>query len=306
MSPLENHSGSSGSVDEHSPHHDTIIPNRVFVGGLDYNVTENDLLHVFSQYGTLWEVNIVVKRSKLSKGYGFVTFENHEDAQKLLRDANGIFIKDKKVKINQAVRKQHIPACSSGDAPSALSAHLPPTSPPPLPGVHAPIFSPDPMPVPCDTLYLTTSSGHPYVYHNGVAYFDSPWVSPAPHHWPAQPAPPVMYPQPWQPIYCQLVYQHYQPQFFPNQSQWNPEVPFTSSPVLYAQAPEHLHPVPDGASAQPILPIMDNTAESYPIYQVRAERMPAFVPPHDYGMNPMFSSFQVHPPPSYAYFNDCQ
>lgn len=33
-------------------------------------------------------------------------------------------------------------------------------------------------------MYLTTSSGYPYVYHNGVAYFDMPEVASVPQSWP--------------------------------------------------------------------------------------------------------------------------
>lgn len=34
------------------------------------------------------------------------------------------------------------------------------------------------------TMYLTTSSGYPYVYHNGVAYFHTSEVSPVQQPWP--------------------------------------------------------------------------------------------------------------------------
>lgn len=34
------------------------------------------------------------------------------------------------------------------------------------------------------TMYLTTSSGYPYIYHNGVAYFHTPEVASVPQPWP--------------------------------------------------------------------------------------------------------------------------
>lgn len=34
------------------------------------------------------------------------------------------------------------------------------------------------------TMYLTTSTGYPYTYHNGVAYFHTPEVPSAPPPWP--------------------------------------------------------------------------------------------------------------------------
>ncbi|KAK7877381.1 hypothetical protein WMY93_031918, partial [Mugilogobius chulae] len=72
-----------------------------------------------------------------------------------------------------------------------------------------------------------TSSGFPYTFHNGVAYFHSPrtagtglqhWTPQQQQH--QQPAP-VMMPQPYQPAYHQPAYQHYQPRHFQNHYQWN-------------------------------------------------------------------------------------
>lgn len=34
------------------------------------------------------------------------------------------------------------------------------------------------------TMYLTTSSGYPYIYHNGVAYFHTPEVASVQQPWP--------------------------------------------------------------------------------------------------------------------------
>lgn len=34
------------------------------------------------------------------------------------------------------------------------------------------------------TMYLTTSTGYPYTYHNGVAYFHSPEIASVPQPWP--------------------------------------------------------------------------------------------------------------------------
>lgn len=290
-SPLGNHSGSSESSDNFSPRHGTVIPNRIFVGGFDFKVTEAELWHIFSQYGTVKEVNIVINRSRLPKGYGFVTFENAEDAQKLLNDVNGIYFRDKRLSIRQAVRKQR----NSGSSCS-------------------PVFSPEPLPLPCGPVYLTTSSGYPYTFHNGVAYFHSPRTNPIPQHWAAQPPPAMMIPQPCQTVYHQPAYHHYQPRYFPNQYQWNiVDSPVASSPVVYAQ-PEYLHHVSEGVSGQHALPIMEESTEhyepvmqqTYPVFPVRAERVPRFVPPHQHGKNHMYSSFQVPPPPAaYSYFRDC-
>ncbi|MBZ3874408.1 Protein boule-like, partial [Sciurus carolinensis] len=70
-----------------APRYGTVIPNRIFVGGIDFKTNENDLRKFFSQYGSVKEVKIVNDRAGVSKGYGFVTFETQEDAQKILQEA---------------------------------------------------------------------------------------------------------------------------------------------------------------------------------------------------------------------------
>ncbi|GAA6225155.1 protein boule-like [Lates japonicus] len=265
--------------------HGTIIPNRIFVGGIDYKVNESDLRHFFSQHGTVKEVKIVIDRSGMSKGYGFVTFENEEDALKVLHDANGICFKDKKLSIGQAVRKQQVSA-------QIKSVHV--TSPDPV----------MPLPVPCGTLYLT-STGYPYTYHNGVAYFHCPNMNPPAQHWPS--APPVALPQSPQPVYQQPAYHHHQ--CVPNQYQWTVvQSPMPSSPAVRSQQSEYLYQPADGGSALPPLPVMEDTTpeyleptmqQVYPVYPQRTEGMAPIVLPHNPGKNLMFPHSRVHLKPKY-------
>jgi len=49
----------------------------VFVGGLDYELTEGDVITVFSQYGEINSINLVRDKEKgKSKGFGFVCYKN--------------------------------------------------------------------------------------------------------------------------------------------------------------------------------------------------------------------------------------
>uniref|UniRef100_A0A8D2Q0Y4 Boule homolog, RNA binding protein n=1 Tax=Varanus komodoensis TaxID=61221 RepID=A0A8D2Q0Y4_VARKO len=50
------------------PRFGTVIPNRIFVGGIDFKTNENDLRKFFSQYGCVKEVKIVNDRAGVSKG----------------------------------------------------------------------------------------------------------------------------------------------------------------------------------------------------------------------------------------------
>uniref|UniRef100_A0A8C8BQ95 Protein boule-like n=1 Tax=Otus sunia TaxID=257818 RepID=A0A8C8BQ95_9STRI len=69
-----------------APRFGTVTPNCVFVGGIDFKTNENDLRKFFAQYGSVKEVKIVNDRAGISKGYGFITFETQEDAQKILQE----------------------------------------------------------------------------------------------------------------------------------------------------------------------------------------------------------------------------
>ncbi|XP_034721021.1 protein boule-like isoform X5 [Etheostoma cragini] len=240
--PAENH---DESLTHHTPRHGTVIPNRIFVGGIDYRVNENDLRHVFSQHGAVKEVKIVIDRSGMSKGYGFVTFETQDDAMKVLHNANGICFNDKKLSIGQAVRKQQGP----GQTKSVF------------------VTMPDsaiPVPMSCGALHLTTSAGYPYTYHNGVAYFHCPNMSSPAHHWP-QPAPPVTLPQSLPPVYQPPAYHHHQ--CAPNQCHWNVvQSPMPSSPVMFPQQSEYVYQPADGAPFQPPLPAMEDTTPENPMF----------------------------------------
>lgn len=84
----------------------TLIPNRIFVGGINSNVmrrvlylfscfqtTEDELRNFFSVFGPIKDVKVICDKSGLSKGsYGFVTFEDQETAEAIIK--NGVIIQE--------------------------------------------------------------------------------------------------------------------------------------------------------------------------------------------------------------------
>ncbi|NXG16395.1 BOLL protein, partial [Grallaria varia] len=200
-----------------SPRSGTVTPNRVFVGGIDFTTNENDLKKFFAQYGNVKEVKIINDRAGVSKGYGFVTFETQEEAQKILQDAKTLNYKDKKLNIGPAIRKQV-------RSPNARSAVTPRAS----------------------TMYLTTSSGYPYIYHNGVAYFHTSEVSPVQQPWPSRSvsSSPVMVAPP---VYQSPTYHYQAPtQCVSSQWQWSVLQSPTSSPSLFYLQPSEVFYQPVG------------------------------------------------------------
>jgi RNA recognition motif-containing protein len=76
---------------------------NIYVGNLAYNVTEDDLRTLFSDFGEVSAVNIVKDRpSGQSKGFGFVEMLNNSEADKAMKALNGAKIKDQFIKLSQA------------------------------------------------------------------------------------------------------------------------------------------------------------------------------------------------------------
>ncbi|VDO04073.1 unnamed protein product [Rodentolepis nana] len=86
----------------------TIIPNRIFVGGISSTTTEDDLRKFFEKYGHVKDVKIIFDHSILSKGnYGFITFENQEIAEWLIKhEGESLIFNNRKLNIGHAIRKQ--------------------------------------------------------------------------------------------------------------------------------------------------------------------------------------------------------
>jgi len=61
---------------------------KLFVGNLSYNVTPRDIRKVFQEYGVVTEVSLPLKNGNLA-GFGFVQYENPDDALYAQRTLNG-------------------------------------------------------------------------------------------------------------------------------------------------------------------------------------------------------------------------
>ena len=76
---------------------------NIYVGQLDYSVTEDDLKDAFSEFGDVSSVNIIKDRSSgQSKGFGFVEMPDDSEAAKAMEALNGSQLKGREIKVNQA------------------------------------------------------------------------------------------------------------------------------------------------------------------------------------------------------------
>ena len=75
----------------------------IYVGNLNFKVSESDLEGLFKEYGTVSSVKIISdKYSGRSKGFGFVTMEDKEEANKALEELNGASLKNREIIVNEA------------------------------------------------------------------------------------------------------------------------------------------------------------------------------------------------------------
>jgi RNA recognition motif-containing protein len=82
--------------------------NKIYVGNLNYNTTEDELRNMFSQYGTIESVNIITDRfSGQSKGFGFIEMADADEAQQAIDGMNQQELGGRTLKVNEAREKRH-------------------------------------------------------------------------------------------------------------------------------------------------------------------------------------------------------
>lgn len=75
----------------------------IYVGNLSYNVTEEDLQTVFSEYGDVKRVYLPVDReTKRSRGFGFVEMGSENEEQKAIETLDGAEWLGRQMKVNKA------------------------------------------------------------------------------------------------------------------------------------------------------------------------------------------------------------
>src|SRR4051795_4025226 len=77
--------------------------NKLFVGNLSFNTTENDLQDAFAAHGTVVEANLMMDRATgRPRGFGFVTMSTEEEAQKAIEALNGATVDGRNLTVNIA------------------------------------------------------------------------------------------------------------------------------------------------------------------------------------------------------------
>jgi RNA recognition motif-containing protein len=89
--------------------------NKLFVGNLSFNTTENDLQDAFAAFGTVTEANLMMDRmTNRPRGFGFVTMSTPEEAQKAIAGLNGKELAGRAITVNIARPREERPAGGAG------------------------------------------------------------------------------------------------------------------------------------------------------------------------------------------------
>jgi RNA recognition motif-containing protein len=88
---------------------------RLYVGNLSYRMTENDLEDLFSQYGPVADVNLMLDRmTGRPRGFAFVTMAAPEGAEAAIAALNGKEVEGRALTVNVARPREERPPHSGG------------------------------------------------------------------------------------------------------------------------------------------------------------------------------------------------
>src|ERR1039457_1644414 len=91
------------------------MSNKLFVGNLSFNTTEDDLQDAFAAHGTVLEANLMMdKMSGRPRGFGFVTMSTPEEAEKAIAALNGKSIDGRALTVNIARPPEERPPGGGG------------------------------------------------------------------------------------------------------------------------------------------------------------------------------------------------
>ena len=76
---------------------------NIYVGNMNFNLKNEDLFNLFSQFGTVSTAKIIMDReSGRSKGFGFVEMDDEEEGRKAIASLNESEVMGRKLIVNEA------------------------------------------------------------------------------------------------------------------------------------------------------------------------------------------------------------
>ncbi len=89
---------------------------RLYVGGLPYSVTDDQLEQIFSAHGTVESAKVITdKFTDNSRGFGFVEMSTDQEAQKAVQAVNGMQLEGRTLTVNEAKPREERSRGGRGD-----------------------------------------------------------------------------------------------------------------------------------------------------------------------------------------------
>jgi RNA recognition motif-containing protein len=83
---------------------------EIYVGNLSWETSDQDLSGAFGAYGNVEKASIISDRdSGRSKGFGFVTMNDDDEANKAIEGMNGTEMGGRNLKVNEAKPREDRP-----------------------------------------------------------------------------------------------------------------------------------------------------------------------------------------------------
>ena len=92
------------------------MSNKLFVGNLSFNTTENDLQDAFAAHGTVASVDLIMdKMTGRSRGFAFVTMDSPDSAKAAISAMHGAQLDGRPLTVNEArPREERAPRSGGG------------------------------------------------------------------------------------------------------------------------------------------------------------------------------------------------
>ena len=88
---------------------------RIYVGGLPYSATEQDINDLFSAHGTVSSVSLITdKYTGQAKGFGFVEMSTDAESQAAINTLNGTMMGGRNLTVNEAKAREERPRSGGG------------------------------------------------------------------------------------------------------------------------------------------------------------------------------------------------
>src|SRR5207237_7429516 len=91
------------------------VAKRIYVGGLPYSATDEDLENLFASSGTVTSASVVTDRyTGQAKGFGFVEMSSDDEADAAINSLNGTMMGGRTLTVNEARPREERPRGGGG------------------------------------------------------------------------------------------------------------------------------------------------------------------------------------------------